>query len=67
LRIPTEYKLKLYGPEGGSSRVMIEGDEGTFEPLMEFIDRTEQNLAGLLKTSLDHLRVFHAEWKSLSP
>jgi len=67
LRIPTAYKLKLYGPEGGSSRIMIESDGGTFEPLIEFTDHTEQNLADLLKTSLDHLRAFHAEWKSRSP
>jgi hypothetical protein len=77
LRIPTAYKLKLYGPEGGSSRlygreggssrIMIESDGGPFEPLIEFINHTEQNLAGLLKTSLDHLRAFHAEWRSLTP
>lgn len=66
LRIPTEYRLKLYGPEGGTNRIMIESDEGKFEPLIEFIDRTEQNLAGLLKMSLDHLGAFHAEWKSLT-
>jgi hypothetical protein len=67
LQMPTDHRLKLYGPEGGSSRIMIEGDGSTFEPLIEFIDRTEQNLADLLKTSLDHLRAFHAEWKSRNP
>jgi hypothetical protein len=67
LRIPTSYRLPLYGPEAGSSRIDIESTDGTFEPLQKFIDRIEEDLISLLKESFDRLGVFHAAWTKRPP
>jgi hypothetical protein len=58
LRLPERYVLKLYGPDEGPKhgQVVIECGDGSTEPLEEFIDRTEQDVTHLLRTSLDRLR-----------
>jgi len=51
VRLPVQFRWKDYGASWMSS-IHVEAGEGKYEPLLEFIDRTEKELCALLVKSL---------------
>ena len=67
VRLPTHITSHLSGTGPDHTiRVTIERGDGGFDPLDEFIDRTEENVIELLKVSLDRLGVLLAKGGSPS-